>query len=389
MSAPLDPPNAFFSALSFIGFILVLIPLYWHLEAANTGTCLFIIWVAVGCLVSFVNSRVWDGNVLNVAPVWCDISTRLIIAGSIAIPSASLCITRRLHVIASNMSATLEKRREAIIDLSIGLGLPFLSMILSYVVQGHRFDILEDVGCWPAAVNTTASYLLLWSWPIVIGAISAVYGALAIWAFIHRRRELNSMSTGNSLDSLSGLQRSLYLRLMILAVVDIFLTIPIASYFVYLNRSSPSFGPYVSWSFVHADFSFVGQVPTEEWKATGNGQTAVELTRWSNVMCAFIFFFLFGLAQEAQRNYRVFWAFLGRVFTAITGGRFERYSSPPFPVVFNGESMTAYESRTFQGSKTRASDGSRYNIAFDRPISLDAMDKPAHALRGDKPFEPC
>ena len=87
-----DVPNHIFSAFAFIGFILVSIPLPWHFEgtffnaqscqsctkattlaAWNTGTCLYMIWTGIGCLIGFINSIVWNRNVGNWAPVWCDI----------------------------------------------------------------------------------------------------------------------------------------------------------------------------------------------------------------------------------------------------------------------------------------------------------------------------
>ena len=34
---------------------------------------MYMIWTALGCLVHFVDSIVWNGNVVNWAPVWCDI----------------------------------------------------------------------------------------------------------------------------------------------------------------------------------------------------------------------------------------------------------------------------------------------------------------------------
>ena len=90
-----DIPNSVFSLFSFIGFILALIPIPWHLQGAqitnsvlrqrhtrthttrilawNTGTCLFMAWTGLGCLNYFINSIIWNGNTVNWAPVWCDI----------------------------------------------------------------------------------------------------------------------------------------------------------------------------------------------------------------------------------------------------------------------------------------------------------------------------
>jgi hypothetical protein len=66
-------PNYVFSLFSFVGFLLCMIPLPWHLEAWNTGTCLYMIWAGLGCLNLFINSIIWNGNAFLKAVVWCDI----------------------------------------------------------------------------------------------------------------------------------------------------------------------------------------------------------------------------------------------------------------------------------------------------------------------------
>ena len=50
-----------------------------------------------------------------------------------------------------------------------------ITAIPEYIVQGHRFDILEDVGCFPATYNTPPAYALTLAWPVAIGAVSLVY----------------------------------------------------------------------------------------------------------------------------------------------------------------------------------------------------------------------
>ena len=112
-----------------------------------------------------------------------------------AIPAASLCINRRLYQIASVQSVTksrAEKRRDIIVDLAIGIGLPILGMILrecyrtdssrivadlrsDTVVQSYRFIIIEEVGCSPFTWNTPLAYPLFFAWPVVIGLVSASY----------------------------------------------------------------------------------------------------------------------------------------------------------------------------------------------------------------------
>ena len=46
---------------------------------------------------------------------------------------------------------------------------------LDYIVQGHRFDILEDVGCWPTIYLSIPAIPLVYIWPLIISLISVPY----------------------------------------------------------------------------------------------------------------------------------------------------------------------------------------------------------------------
>jgi Pheromone A receptor len=89
--------NTVYSVFSFIGFLFCAIPFTWHfkrkveplltflhfskinmnsmLADRNTGTCLFMAWSGITCLYQFINSVIWNGNIVNWSPVWCDIGT--------------------------------------------------------------------------------------------------------------------------------------------------------------------------------------------------------------------------------------------------------------------------------------------------------------------------
>lgn len=73
MDVNVNPTYPLFPVFAFFSFFLVLIPLPLHIQAWNVGTCAYIIWVSVACLLEFINSVVWRNNALNLAPVWCDI----------------------------------------------------------------------------------------------------------------------------------------------------------------------------------------------------------------------------------------------------------------------------------------------------------------------------
>ena len=53
--------------------------------------------------------------------------------GSFAIPATWLCVNRRIYLITSVRKVTIsraDKRRQVVVDLTIGLGLPIIFLIL-------------------------------------------------------------------------------------------------------------------------------------------------------------------------------------------------------------------------------------------------------------------
>ncbi|KAF8060134.1 fungal pheromone STE3G-protein-coupled receptor [Lyophyllum atratum] len=302
----LDPTYPLFPIFAFIGFVVALIPLPWHLQAWNSGTCFYMFWASLACLNQFINSVVWAGNAINSAPIWCDISIRIMLGASVGLPAASLCINRRLYHIANVQSVGIsraEKRRGILIDTLICVLFPVMFVALQYVVQGHRFNIFEDIGCFPAIYNTLLAYFLGGMWPIAIGLTSATY-FLSLRSFARRRVEF-----GQFLASNKSLTISRYFRLMALATTEIMLTTPLAIFTIWLNATASPIGPWRSWDDTHLDYSRVEQFPALIWR---NGSRSLvigtELSRWVTPLCALVFFGFFGFAEEAKRNYRAaFW----------------------------------------------------------------------------------
>ncbi|THU76386.1 STE3-like pheromone receptor [Dendrothele bispora CBS 962.96] len=306
-----DPTFPLFPVFSLLGFILCTIPLTWHVQAWNAGTCAYMIWTGIQCLVEFINSLVWAGNVKNVAPVWCDISVQLLQGAGLGIPASVLCISRRLYKITSSQVASSTRRdkiRALIVDLCISVGIPILGLVMHFIVQSHRFDILEDVGCYPATYNTLPAYFLSVSWPIALGCASFVYSALNLRNFYRQRLQFAQFS------SLSAMNTSRYLRLMILSMVDMMFTVPLGIFIIYSGTKGVPLQPWISWEDTHFDFGQVHFFPALLWRFKPSYRIAVELTRWSSVFCAFLFFALFGFASEAKKHYRMFFWFVVKPF---------------------------------------------------------------------------
>lgn len=304
------PTYPLFPIAAFIGSVLALLPLPWHFEALNSATCYYMIWASLACMNQFVNSVVWANNALNPAPVWCDISTRITIGASVAIPAASLCINRRLYLIAETQAISVtrsDKRRAMLIDTLICVLFPAICMGFAYIVQGHRYNIYEEIGCYPSVYNALPAYFLVNWWPIVLGLISAVYCILSLRHFTRRRAQFKQFLSSKH----SSLTFGRYFRLMALATTELLFTIPVSSYAIYLNATAQPIEPWVSWSYVHYKFSRIEQIPSLIWRTNRQLAIALQLGQWLNPLCAIIFFAYFGLAEEARRHYKAaFWSFV-------------------------------------------------------------------------------
>ncbi|KAJ6589756.1 pheromone A receptor-domain-containing protein [Mycena capillaripes] len=295
-------PNWVFSIFAFVGFLCSSIPLPWHLEAWNTGTCLYMIWTALACLVFFVDSIVWNQNTIDWSPAWCDLSTHFLNGFNLAIPACSLCINRRLYQIASVRSVTKtrsEKRKAILIDLAIGLGLPLLQIPLQYIVQGHRYNIFEDIGCLGETYETPVAIVLFHLPPILVGCVSAAYCVLSIKSFYRSRTQFKKLLSNNN-----NLNLNRYIRLMCLASTDLLFTIPLGIWVLCVNVQVVGLSPWISWADTHSNFSRVQQIPGVFWRADVYSVASLETTRWVTVACAFLFFGYFGFADEAIKNYR-------------------------------------------------------------------------------------
>ncbi|EIW76325.1 STE3-domain-containing protein [Coniophora puteana RWD-64-598 SS2] len=289
-----------------------------HLPAWNTGSVLYIIWTSVMCLAVAVNALVWNDNTENWAPVWCDISSRLILGGSVAIPAATLCINRRLHQI-----LTLRYQRHRCVlnvatDTCIGLGIPALVIGTYSVIQHYRFFLVENIGCYPSVGPWLASIPLNLVWPLLVTIISVVYSVFAIRAAIRQRNKFEHNLTGNNRLPTAHRSRNLMILCLIQNVYQLVVSIiNLISMVPQGTSETGSFWP--GWTTVHANSSHVSSwlarpVPStiaaqiSPWTRTdwqGNPWVALSmyLFEWTYVVHALFYFALLGFTREAKTSY--------------------------------------------------------------------------------------
>ena len=108
---------------------------------------------------------------------------------------------------------------------------------------------------------------------------------------------------------------------MCLASVEVLFDVPIALYGISLQVQTP-LNPYISWESVHLDFSRVVETPSLIWRSIPSEEIAIELSRWTVVFCAIVFFIFFGFADEAMKNYRYAFQSIAKGVGRVTGSSF-------------------------------------------------------------------
>ncbi|KAG8977305.1 a-factor receptor, partial [Tulasnella sp. 427] len=254
--SPIDPTYPAYPICASIGIVLVLLPAYWQFKTKNVGTIAYTTWTLVGNLNYLVNSIAWKGNIHDTQWIWCDFSTAIIVALNVAIPVSTLLITRNLASASAICQVKTSKSRKTMYsEITVSIGVPFLAVIAHIVVQGHRFNIFENIG---KTVLTSAS---------------------------------------------SGLQFNTYLRLIALAATEILFSLPFRSYMLFLKLEDELY-PWVSWADTHYNFNRVEKRPYGWVTAYPGFLTQVNVSRYSLPLGSLLFFLYVGLAGESGMFYR-------------------------------------------------------------------------------------
>ncbi|KAJ7859226.1 pheromone A receptor-domain-containing protein [Mycena leptocephala] len=228
---------------------------------------------------------------------------------------------------------TVTKTRAILIDLAIGLGIPILQFLcVQYIVERHRYNIFEDIGCLGETYETALAVVLFHLPPILIDAFSACYCILSILSFYRSRAQFKELLCVNK-----NLNLNRYVLLMVSASTDLLLTTPLSIWVLWVNMCVVGLSLWISWVDTHSNFSRVVQVPGIYWRADPYSVASLEPLRWATVVCALLFFAYFGFA-EAIKNYCGAFQFVAKRMgystansgLSSTGRVFLLFPSPPF-----------------------------------------------------------
>lgn len=171
-----------------------------------------------------------------------------------------------------------------------------------YVVQGHRYNVWEDMGPMIATYNVDIAFPLFFMWDPLLCLISAVYSLLTIRLFLARRKEFDAVLASGS----SNVNKEKYLRLLCLAAVSVVLHLPLSLWVIMVNSTAYTVFPWVSWEVTHSNYERIAYFNRFLVAQTPELVTQWSAVSWSVVLCGFNYFVLFGFGEEAMQQYRGF-----------------------------------------------------------------------------------
>jgi len=304
---------------SFIGVVLALLPLISQIRKFSLAVWGYAIWIAIVNFQMFVNTIIWYKNVDIVVPVWCDIATKLQTGAGVGTRACALVICVHLYKITrirvSIDTAKKQRRRAVIYELLLIIGLPFLVMALSIIVQPTRFDISEEEGC-TSTVYSYVSYIILYAPLFVSNLGCAILAPFTLRTFLRHRKEMSLF-----LSSSRDITHNKYNRLMVITCLDTIFNLPVDIAVVVMSNLPGKEGslkyPYINWKNVHdgaggiapgLSLSSITQTPASEWSADAWGVLTTKWNEWCFVLHAVVFFGVFGTTPEMRQYYRsAFW----------------------------------------------------------------------------------
>ncbi|KZV65743.1 hypothetical protein PENSPDRAFT_551585, partial [Peniophora sp. CONT] len=292
-----DPTYPLLPVSKFLSAALLLLVLFssFTRQNWNLGVMFLCFWLFIESIADGVNCIIWSGNVEIKHYVYCDIVTHLQEITFVVKPMATLIITRRLYLIANLQLVQLPDKAATAKHVLI--------LVEDYVNQGVRFQVQEGFGCSDNANLSIVELLTIDSWAVVPPLVSIVhYYPRVIQVFYCQSRNTSSFLRSNETISHTN-----YLRILILASIDILLTLPIGIVNIVLKTISAveasALPLYPGWSSLHSNWGPVAFSYARIKMGGTAGLVQFYFSHWTSPVLAFTIFGLFGLTTEACASY--------------------------------------------------------------------------------------
>jgi pheromone a factor receptor len=257
------------------------------------------------------------------------------LGANIALPAAFLCVSRQLELLSSTRTIPFHPtvvRNWLIFDIFMCYLLPIIYILLrtfnffhsskavcsffliffhllDLVVQNHRFDLVENLGCSASVDPSAVGILLVWIPPVLICSISIVFLGLLFFFPYKGFKSLtlnfsiavlsirNSLRHGSGrllihLESRSTLDSSCFYRCLVISMTT---TITAGLVSLLGSFSGPSLHPW-SWDAVHASMSEIHIVSSQDRLGS------IQLAWWGGFVVTVLYLLLSYCLGEETRD---------------------------------------------------------------------------------------
>ena len=199
----------------------------------------------------------------------------------------------------------------------------FSTISIDYIVQGHRYDIIENLGCQAAMYISIPAIFIIWVPQLLFALITFIYGALALRNFIRHRLTFSShlhvKTHSNNIHY--ALTPNRYLRLISMALTEMLWGTALTAFNLYNNVNS-GLRPYTSWARVHSNFNRVQMLPMI--LVPQKNIPTMMLFWWCIPASSIIFFVFFGFGEDAVKEYKRVWVCMKGVLFWRRSARLEK-----------------------------------------------------------------
>jgi hypothetical protein len=172
--------------------------------------------------------------------------------------------------------------------------------LVDYVVQGHRQNVVEDLGPTSSTYNVTLAFPLYYAWEPVICFISGIFSVLTIRLFLAQRKEFDAVLASGS----TNINKDRYFRLLWLAAVAVVIHLPLATWSIIVNATVFEVQPWISWEDTHSNYMRISYITRFMLSASSNQVIYLSIGYWAIVLCGINFFLFFGFGEEASKQYK-------------------------------------------------------------------------------------
>ncbi|KAK9894799.1 fungal pheromone STE3G-protein-coupled receptor [Cystobasidium minutum MCA 4210] len=278
-----------FMILSLLCAVLNILPFCWQLQHGNSGPACLGFWVILTNLVTFINAMVWRNDAINRAPIWCDITSKILLAGPLGLLASNVCIARFLARVVNPRARVItarDRRNRAIFDYCFSFGVPVFVMATHIIYQPVRYAIQKTLGCmFTLTVNWPSIFLHL-IWSPILALVSAIYAVYVVVQLCQHRQSFSKMVARTE----SALTTSRFLRLVLLSAAYAFFELPLTIFLAVTNVTFNGVARY-NWHEVHEGMGrgIIFYEPLRQ---------KADFSHYAFVIAGLLVFVFFGLSQE-------------------------------------------------------------------------------------------